>query len=58
MLGAELTRQAEYMCTCRLEAACAHTTAELSALCECHTDIGVLREWTAPSSAAPHLQTS
>jgi mitotic spindle assembly checkpoint protein MAD1 len=54
VLRAELTRQAEH--TRYLEAARARTTAEVSALRERHTAIEVLR--TAPSSAAPLLQTS
>jgi hypothetical protein len=44
VLRSELTRQAEYTRTRHLEAACARTTAELSALCERHTPIEVIRE--------------
>ena len=44
VLRAELARQAEYTCTRHLEAACARTTAESSALGERHTAIEVLRE--------------
>ena len=45
VLRVELTRQAEYTRTRDLEAACARTTAELSAMCERHTAIiEVLRE--------------